>query len=186
MPEYRRGVARAAFERGDAARTPPSAAALNADDDVFVKETALLQEPHGGLRREFVDAKFTHADEITEAFGFLGFRKLQERVQTVNLAPRGWFAVLGECLQLRFDKFAQSAIFKAFNDGSGALRRHEEDTFAGNQTACIINFTEKRGFFNRRAEQSQRTNRGSAHVMGWHKHCVPNTKPQLNHQFPPR
>jgi hypothetical protein len=104
----------------------------------------------------------------------------------VHLTSRGGFAVLRESFQLSFHELAKRAIFKSLNDRSGALRRHEEHTFAGNKTANVIDLTKKRSLFYGWAQQSQRTYRGSAHIMGWYKNSVPDTKPQLNHQFPPR
>src|SRR5688572_32689843 len=104
----------------------------------------------------------------------------------MNLASCRRLAILGQRFKLGFDELAESAILETFNDGPRPLGRHVENSLSGNETARVIHFTEKRSFFNRRAKQSQRTYRGSAHIMGWHKNSVPDTKPQLDHQFPPR
>ena len=94
MTKNGRSVGRPAFEGRDAARSAPAVAALYADDDVFIEEPALLQEPHCGLRREFIRPEFANADEIAQPLGLLRLGKLEKRIQPVNFALGGRLAIL--------------------------------------------------------------------------------------------
>jgi hypothetical protein len=79
--------------------------------------------------------------------------------------------------ELSFNKLTESAILETFDHRAGALRRHEEHTFSWNETAGIVDFSEQCGLFNGRAQQSQRTYRGSTRRLRRRKDGVPDTKP---------
>src|SRR5579884_865472 len=116
VAEYRCRIRRSSFKRRDAARTAPSIAAFDPYDDVLVEKAALFQKAYGRLRRELVGAEFADADEVAKSFSLFRFSHLEERVETVNLTARRRFADFRKGFDLRPDKFAQSTIFKAFND----------------------------------------------------------------------
>jgi hypothetical protein len=84
----------------------------------------------------------------------------------MDLTAGGRLTVLRQGFQLSFHKLPERAILKTFDDGSCPLRRHIEHAFARHQPAGIVDLSKKRGFFNRRTQQSQRTYRGSARVLG--------------------
>src|SRR5262245_25508104 len=75
-----------AFESGDASGTAPAGTPFNTNDDVFIKESALLQKSYCGFRSEFVRAELTHTDQIAQALRLLRFRQFQKGVQAVYLA----------------------------------------------------------------------------------------------------
>jgi hypothetical protein len=183
MPEDCRRIGRTSIKSRDAARAAPAAAALDSNDDVLVEEATLLQKPDRRFRRELIDAKLAHTDEIAQSLGLLGFGKFEKRIQAVNLTARGRLSVLRKRFQLSLDEFAQRTIFKAFDYRASALEGHEEDSFPRNEPADVIDLAEKRGLFNGRTQQSNRTYRGSARIVGRCENGVPDTKPQLNHQI---
>ena len=74
VPENRRSVRGPALKSGDATGTAPTGAALHTDNDVFVEESAFLQEPYGRFRREFIRPEFTDADEVAKAFSLFRLR----------------------------------------------------------------------------------------------------------------
>ena len=94
VAENRRSVSGTSFERRDAAGPSPAGAALDAYDDELVEEAAILEEPHGRFRREFVGAEFADADQVAQPLGFLRLGEFQEGIESMNLAARRRLAVL--------------------------------------------------------------------------------------------
>jgi hypothetical protein len=70
----------------------------------------------------------------------------------MNFTSRWRFPILRESFQLSLHKFAESAVFKTFDDRPRTLYRHEEDAFARNKATGVIDLTEKCGLFDRRAK----------------------------------
>ena len=122
MSEDGRRVAGSSFKGRDAAGAAPAISPFHSDHDVFVKETAVLQKPHGRFRREFVSAELANADEIAQPLGFLRIGKIQKWIEAVNFASGRWLSVLGQRFELGLDEFAQCAIFETFDDRSGSMR----------------------------------------------------------------
>ena len=87
-------VGRPAFKGCNAARAAPAVAAFNADDDVLVKEPAVLQKPQRRLGREFIGSKLADTDQIPEPLRLLRFCQLDEGIQSVNFTRHGRFAIL--------------------------------------------------------------------------------------------
>src|SRR5215471_9064877 len=94
VAEDRGRVCGPAFKSSDASGTAPAGTSFDTNDDVFIKESALLQKSYCGFRGEFIRAELTHTDQIAQALRLLRFRQFQKGVQAVYLASRRGLAVL--------------------------------------------------------------------------------------------
>src|SRR5262245_40656542 len=92
------GVSTPSLKRRDAPRATPASSAFHTDNNVFVEEAALFQEADCGLRGEFVHTKLANTDQVAEPLGLLRFRKLQKRIQSVNLAACWRLSILRKSL----------------------------------------------------------------------------------------
>ena len=73
------GISWPSLERRNTTRTAPSTASLDANDDVLIEETTLLKKPDCRLRRELINAKLTHADQIAEPLCFFRLGEFEKR-----------------------------------------------------------------------------------------------------------
>ena len=73
-------IRRTAFKCRDAAGPAPTIAPLYTDNDVFIEESALLEETYGGFGSEFIRAEFADADQIAQPLGLLGLSHFEERI----------------------------------------------------------------------------------------------------------
>src|SRR5262245_5522150 len=87
-------VRRPAFKRCDTSGAAPAGTSFDTDDDVFIKESALLQKSYSGFGSEFIRAELTHADQIAQPLRLLGLRQFKKGVQAVQLTSRGGLTVL--------------------------------------------------------------------------------------------
>ncbi len=72
MTQDSSGIARSAFERGDAARASPTLTVLDTDDDVLVEESGVFEKADGGFWREFVGTTFSRTVPLKSHLGIPG------------------------------------------------------------------------------------------------------------------
>src|SRR5262245_22601249 len=93
VPEDGCSVRWAPFKCRNATGTPPAVTTLHTDDNVLIKESALLEKTYSRLRSKFIGSEFANADEIAQAFGLFGFSQFKKGIQAMHFAFCRWFAV---------------------------------------------------------------------------------------------
>src|SRR5215475_5517195 len=71
VAEDRSRVCGPTFKSGNTAGTTLAGISLDTNDDVFIKESALLQKSYCRFRSEFIRAELTYIDQIAQAFRLL-------------------------------------------------------------------------------------------------------------------